>query len=80
MLLAVAPAGVGVAVTTTPLWLTGLPLASCSCTTGCCVNGTPLCAVLEGGVVSTNFVAAAAMTLNGPLVAGASGAELATSV
>src|SRR5207247_9674563 len=78
LLLAVAPAGLGVAVTTTLLWLTGLPLASCSCTTGCCANGWPLCAVLEGGVVSTSLVAAAALTLNGPLVTGVSGAELAT--
>src|SRR5438093_4185378 len=36
------------AVTVTPLWLTGLPLASCSCTTGCWANGAPLCALLEG--------------------------------
>src|SRR5439155_1351728 len=78
LLLAVAPAGLGVAVTTTLLWLTGLPLASCSCTTGCCANGWPLCAVLEGGVVSASLVAAAALTLNGPLVTGVSGAELAT--
>jgi len=28
LLLAVAPAGLGVAVTTTPIWFTGLPLAS----------------------------------------------------
>src|SRR3989449_8270404 len=80
LLLAVAPAGLGVAVTTTLLWLTGLPLASCSCTTGCCANGWPLCAVLEGGVVSASLVAAAALTLNGPLVTGVSGAELATRV
>src|SRR2546423_11686584 len=42
LLLAVAPAGLGVAVTTTLLWLTGLPLASCSCTAGCCANAWPL--------------------------------------
>src|SRR5439155_708972 len=70
--------GLAAKVTTTLLWLTGLPLASCSCTTGCCANGWPLCAVLEGGVVSTSLVAAAALTLNGPLVTGVSGAELAT--
>src|SRR5207253_5258638 len=80
LLLAVAPAGLGVAVTTTLLWLTGLPLASCSCTTGCCANGWPLCAVLEGGVVSASLVAAAALTLNGPLVTCVSGAELASRV
>ncbi len=60
LLLAVAPAGLGVAVTTT-LWLTGLPLASWSCTTGCCTSGAPLRAVLDGGVVSTSFVAAPAV-------------------
>src|SRR5207247_9767012 len=47
-----------VAVTTTPLWLTGLPLASWSWSTGCWTNATPLCAVLDGAVVSTSFVAA----------------------
>src|SRR5256714_14760714 len=78
LLLAVAPAGLGVAVTTTLLWLTGLPLASCSCTTGCCAHGWPLCAVLEGGVASTSLVSAAALTFNGALVTGVSGAELAT--
>src|SRR5947207_14495605 len=61
LLLAVAPAGLGVAVTTTPIWLTGFPLASCSCTTGCCCSGAPLCAVLEGGVVSASRVAAPAV-------------------
>jgi hypothetical protein len=59
--LAVAPAGLGVAVTTMPAWLTGLPLASWSWTTGCCASGTPLRAVLEGGVVTTTFVAAPAV-------------------
>src|SRR5256886_4549986 len=61
LLLAVAPAGLGVAVTTTLLWLTGLPLASCNCTAGCCANAWPLRAVLEGGVVSTSRVAAPAV-------------------
>src|SRR5438309_4839721 len=61
LLLAVAPAGLGVAVTTTPLWLTGFPLASCSCTTGCCASGAPLCALLDGGVVITSRVAAPAV-------------------
>src|SRR5439155_7832441 len=49
-LLGAAPAGLTVAVTTTPLWLTGLSLASLSCSTGCWANATPLCAVLDGGV------------------------------
>ena len=80
LLLAVAPAGLAVAVTTTPPWLTGLPLASCNCTAGCGANGAPLRAVLDGVVVSTSLVAAAAVTLNCPLVTGVSGAELATSV
>src|SRR2546422_6234601 len=61
LLLAVAPAGLGVAVTTTLLWLTGLPLASCNCTAGCCANAWPLRAVLDGGVVSTSRVAAPAV-------------------
>src|SRR5204862_392165 len=61
LLLAVAPAGLGVAVTTTPLWLTGLPLASWSWTTGCWASGAPLCAVAEGGVVSTSRVAVPAV-------------------
>ncbi len=80
LLLAVAPAGLGVAVTTTPLWLTGLPLASWSCTTGCCASSTPLRAVLDGGVVSASLLAAAAVTLKEPLVTPVSGSELATSV
>src|SRR2546421_2508295 len=43
------------------LRLSGLPLASCSCTAGCCANAWPLRAVLEGGVVSTSRVAAPAV-------------------
>src|SRR5947199_8867645 len=46
-----APAGLTVAVTTTPLWLTGLPLASSSWSTGCWANATPLCPALDGAVV-----------------------------
>ncbi len=61
LLLAVAPAGLGVAVTTTPIWLTGLPLASCNCTTGCCASGAPLRAVLDGGVVRASCVAVPAV-------------------
>ena len=60
--LKVAPAGPDaiVAVTTVPFWLTGLPLASWIWTTGCWASATPLCALLEGWVVSTSFVAAPA--------------------
>src|SRR5437870_771177 len=60
-LLGVAPAGLSVAVTTTPLWLTGLPLASSRCSTGCWVNATPLCAALEGDVVKASRPAAPAV-------------------
>src|SRR5437773_4102005 len=60
-LLGVAPAGLTVAVTTTPLWLTRLPLASWSWSTGCWANATPLCAALDGAVVSASFVAAPAV-------------------
>src|SRR5207249_5948504 len=41
-----------------PLWLTGLPLASSSWSTGCWAKATPFCAVLDGAVVSASFVAA----------------------
>src|SRR2546422_10450706 len=51
------------AVTVTPLWLTGLPLASCSCTTGCWANGAPLCALLDGSVVIASFAAAPAVAV-----------------
>jgi len=61
-LLVVAPACTTVAVTDTAAWLTGLLLASWSCTTGCWANATPLRAVLEGGVVSASFVAGPALT------------------
>src|SRR5437773_4319068 len=54
ILLGVAPAGLTVAVTTTPLWLTGLPLASWSWSTGCWANATPLCAALDGAVVKAS--------------------------
>src|SRR2546426_7628010 len=60
-LLGVAPAGLSVAVTTTPLWLTGLPLASSSWSTGCWANATPLCAVLDGAVVNATRPAAPAV-------------------
>src|SRR5439155_2147786 len=43
------------------LWLTGLPLASWSWSTGCWAKATPLCAALDGAVVSTSFVAAPAV-------------------
>ena len=45
------------AVTVTPLWLTGLPLASCSWSTGCWAKGAPLCALLEGWVLSASWLA-----------------------
>src|SRR2546428_2264020 len=60
-LLGVAPAGLSVAVTATPPWLTGLPLASSSCSTGCWANATPLCAALEGDVVKASRPAAPAV-------------------
>src|SRR2546422_820991 len=65
-LLGVAPAGLTVAVTSTPLWLTALPLASRSCTTGCWAKATPLCAVAEGWVVSVSWVAAPAVMVMVP--------------
>src|SRR5439155_1703602 len=47
--------------TTTPLSLTGLLFASCSWSTGCRTNVTPLCALLDGAVVITSFVAVPAV-------------------
>src|SRR5437660_11327981 len=49
------------AVTGVPLWLTGLPDASCSWITGCCRNATPLRAVADGCVVIASFAAAPAV-------------------
>src|SRR5206468_536453 len=60
-LLGVAPAGLTVAVTTTPLWLTGLPFASSSWSTGCWANATPLCPALDGAVVKATRPAAPAV-------------------
>src|SRR5438093_3874350 len=60
-LLGAAPAGLTVAVTTTPLWLTGLPLASSSWSTGCWANATPLCPALDGAVVKATRPAAPAV-------------------
>src|SRR3989475_2502430 len=60
-LLGAAPAGLSVAVPTTPLGLTGLPLASSSCSTGCWANATPLCAALDGAVVKATRPAAPAV-------------------
>src|SRR5690242_2679804 len=48
------------AVTTTPLWLTGLPAASCSCTTGCCGKTTSFVTPAEGSVLSPSCTAAPA--------------------
>src|SRR5688572_28106925 len=45
------------AVTVTPLWETGLPEASCSCSTGCWANTVPLTAELDGWVVIESWVA-----------------------
>src|SRR2546421_7768747 len=59
--LAVAPAGLGVAVTTTLPALTAFPFASCNCSTGCGASAAPLRAVLGGGVVSTSRVAVPAV-------------------
>ena len=44
------------AVTVTWAWLTALPLASRSCTTGCWANATPLCADADGWVVMVSCV------------------------
>ncbi|MBK8006655.1 MAG: hypothetical protein IPK12_22955 [Gemmatimonadetes bacterium] len=44
-------------VTATPACATGLLLASRSCTTGCVASSEPLCAVVEGAVVSASCVA-----------------------
>src|ERR1043166_9053968 len=51
------------AVTVTPVWLTALPLASRSCTTGCCAKATPLWALLDGCVVMLSCVAAPAVAV-----------------
>ena len=72
LLLAVAPVGLAVAVTSTPLWLTTLPLASCSWTTGCWASGTPLDAAVEAWVVRTSWVAAPALSVTVPDVTGVS--------
>ena len=72
-LVSVAPAGPEaiVAVTRSPLWLTGLPLASCTWTTGCWEKATPLWAELDGGVLSASLLAAPALNVI-PAVAGVS--------
>src|SRR5436305_7076094 len=51
-----------VAVTVTLFWLTGLLFASSSWTTGCGAKATPLCAVLDGWVVSASLLAGPALT------------------
>ncbi len=45
------------AVTTTPLWVTGLPAPSWSCKTGCCGNATSFKTAADGSVVSASVVA-----------------------
>src|SRR5512145_1206326 len=59
--LSVPPPVAIAAVTTTPLRLTGFPETSCSWIAGCWVNGTPLCALGEGWVVTASRVAAPAV-------------------
>src|SRR5881392_2886178 len=49
------------AVTGVPLSLTEFPFASWSWTAGCWTNATPLCALLDGAVVSASFVATPAV-------------------
>src|SRR5207253_7862402 len=61
LFLAVAPAGLGVAVPTTRPGLTGFPLASWRWTPGCAPIAAPLCARLDGGVVSASLFAAPAV-------------------
>ncbi len=56
----VAPAPTTAAVTCTFDWATVLPKGSQSCTTGCCANATPLCALPEGWVATCSRVAAPA--------------------
>src|SRR5439155_616350 len=51
------------AVTVVPAWLTALPFASRSCSTGCGVNATPLCAVAGGGVLIVSCVAVPAVAV-----------------
>src|SRR5690606_13587918 len=46
------------AVTVTPAWATGFPLASCSCTTGWVVNAMPDWAVVGAATVTASLVAA----------------------
>ncbi len=68
------------AVTVTPAWLTALPAASRSCTTGCRANATPLCADVDGCVVSVSWVAAPAPTVIVPETAGVRPAATKLSV
>src|SRR5947199_4437166 len=60
-LLGAAPAGLTVAVTTTPLWLPGSPFPSSCCSAGCSANATPLCPALDGAVVKATRPAAPAV-------------------
>ena len=55
-------------VTTTPLWLTAFPDASSSWIAGCWANATPLCAELEGCVVTASWLAAPTLTVKVPLI------------
>ena len=60
------------AVTTMLLWLTALPAASWSCTTGCCGKGTSFATVADGSVVSASFVAVPAESAIAVAVSGTS--------
>jgi len=75
------PAPVAIAaVTVTPAWFTGLFAPSRSCTTGCWANATPLCAVVDGCVVTVSCVAAPAPTVIVPELAGVRPVALKLSV
>src|SRR5437016_47745 len=51
------------AVTVVPAWLTALPLASRSCSTGCWSKATPLCAVADGCVLIVSWVGVPAVAV-----------------
>src|SRR5689334_5760366 len=59
------------AVTCVPLWLTGLPAPSSSCTTGWRARATPLRTLSDGGVTSTSCTAEPAASVMVPDVSGA---------
>src|SRR5204863_7569948 len=59
------------AVTGVPLWLTGLPAPSSSCTAGWRARATPFRAVSDGAVTKASCTAAPAASVMVPEVAGA---------